>query len=102
MEFAIDCRACTRRQSANCEDCVVTFVTSRQPNEAIVVDVAELAALRRLASAGMLPPREAARFRRSEPTADGERRPHPASGPSAQQALGPDQQAGAARWRNVG
>lgn len=55
MEFTIDCRSCSRPDSASCEDCVVTFISNRQPDEAVVVDAAEFAALRRLADAGLIP-----------------------------------------------
>jgi hypothetical protein len=34
---------------------VVTFICSRQPGEAVVVDVAEARAIRLLSSAGLLP-----------------------------------------------
>ena len=58
MEFTIDCRACTRPKSDNwdecCDDCVVTYLTSQHPNEAVVVDAAEFAAMRRLAAAGLI------------------------------------------------
>ncbi|MCP3987759.1 MAG: hypothetical protein GY724_01680 [Actinomycetia bacterium] len=54
MEFTIDCRACPHHQGDSCDDCVVTFVTSRRPDEAIVVDAGEFAAMRRLAAAGLI------------------------------------------------
>ncbi len=54
MEFTIDCRACPRHQEEACDDCVVTFVASRCPDEAVVVDAGEFAALRRLAAAGLI------------------------------------------------
>jgi hypothetical protein len=38
-----------------CSDCVVTFICSREPGEAVVVDVAEERALRLLSGAGLLP-----------------------------------------------
>jgi hypothetical protein len=38
-----------------CADCVVTFICSREPGEAVVVDVAEERALRLLSGAGLLP-----------------------------------------------
>ena len=54
MEFTIDCRTCARPDSASCEDCVLTYVVDREPGEAVVVDAAEFAALRRLADAGLI------------------------------------------------
>jgi hypothetical protein len=38
-----------------CSDCVVTFICSREPGEAVVVDVAEERAIRLLSGAGLLP-----------------------------------------------
>ncbi|MGZ4676757.1 MAG: hypothetical protein ACXVJ7_11430 [Acidimicrobiia bacterium] len=38
-----------------CDDCVVTFVTSRDPGDAVVIDVAEERAVRMLARAGLVP-----------------------------------------------
>jgi hypothetical protein len=38
-----------------CGDCVVTFICSREPGEAVVVDVAEERAIRLLSGAGLLP-----------------------------------------------
>ena len=55
MEFTIDCSTCLRGQSDACQDCVVTFLTGREPGEAVVVEAAEFAALRRLADAGLIP-----------------------------------------------
>ena len=51
----IDCDDCTRRGTDTCADCVVTFICSREPDEAIVIDVAEERALRLLAEAGLVP-----------------------------------------------
>ena len=51
MELTIDCRACPHRHTETCDDCIVTFVASREPDEALVVDAAEFAAVRRLAAA---------------------------------------------------
>ena len=38
-----------------CADCLVTFICSREPGEAVVVDVAEARAIRMLSEAGLLP-----------------------------------------------
>src|SRR5690606_30039128 len=51
----IDCDDCVMQGTAACDDCVVTFICSREPGEAIVVDVAEVRALRLLSSAGLVP-----------------------------------------------
>ncbi len=41
--------------SAACDDCVVSFVTSREPGDALVIDVAAERAVRMLARAGLVP-----------------------------------------------
>jgi hypothetical protein len=51
----IDCDECAMQHTDVCDDCVVTFVCSRQPDEALVVDVAEARALRLLSSVGLVP-----------------------------------------------
>ena len=55
MSMSIDCGTCAHRQTPSCDDCVVTFIVEREPNEAVVIDVAEFTALRRLQSAGLVP-----------------------------------------------
>jgi hypothetical protein len=51
----IDCDQCVARATDACADCVVTFLCSREPDEAIVIDVAEARALRLLGEAGLVP-----------------------------------------------
>jgi hypothetical protein len=43
------------RDTDVCSDCVVTFVMSREPGEALVIDAAEARAVRMLANAGLVP-----------------------------------------------
>ena len=38
-----------------CADCVVTFICSREPGDALVVDVGEYRALRMLSDSGLVP-----------------------------------------------
>jgi len=38
-----------------CDDCVVSFVTSREPGDALVIDVAAERAVRMLARVGLVP-----------------------------------------------
>ena len=38
-----------------CADCVVSFVISNDPGEALVVDLAEMRAIRLLGEAGLVP-----------------------------------------------
>jgi len=52
----IDCDECAMQHSEVCEDCLVTFICSREPDEAVVVDVTEIKALRLLGEAGLAPP----------------------------------------------
>ncbi len=42
-------------ETAACEDCVVSFVVSREPGDAVIIDVAEARAVRMLARAGLVP-----------------------------------------------
>jgi hypothetical protein len=51
----IDCDDCAMQDTDACADCVVTFICSREPGEAVVVDVAEERAIRLLSGAGLLP-----------------------------------------------
>ncbi len=55
MSMTIDCGTCTRQHTPTCDDCVVSFIVNRQPEEAVVIDVAEFSALKRLQSAGLVP-----------------------------------------------
>lgn len=55
MNLIIDCSTCVRAGTSRCSDCVVTFISNREADEAVVVDAAEFAALRRLAAAGLVP-----------------------------------------------
>ena len=51
----IDCASCAMADTAACGDCVVTFICSREPDEAVVVQVDELRALRMLGDVGLVP-----------------------------------------------
>jgi hypothetical protein len=51
----IDCDECVMRQTAACDDCVVTFVVGRESGEALVIDADEERAVRMLAGAGLVP-----------------------------------------------
>ena len=53
--ITIDCDTCVMRRTDTCRDCVVTFLESIEGRSAVVVDVAELRALRLLADQGMVP-----------------------------------------------
>lgn len=53
--LTIDCAECTMRSTTTCDDCLVTFITGREPDDAVVIDVAEARAVRLLADAGLVP-----------------------------------------------
>jgi hypothetical protein len=53
--LTISCDDCTMQGSSACADCVVTFLCDREPNDAVVIDVAEARALRLLSDAGLVP-----------------------------------------------
>ena len=53
--FTISCDDCELQASDACGDCVVAFVLNREPDDAIVIDVEEMRAVRLLANAGLVP-----------------------------------------------
>ena len=53
--MVIDCDNCSMRDTDTCADCVVSFVISADPSEVLVVDLAELRAIRLLGEAGLVP-----------------------------------------------
>jgi hypothetical protein len=53
--IVIDCATCIARDTATCADCVVTFVCSRPPGEALVMELADYRALQVLGDAGLVP-----------------------------------------------
>ena len=55
MHLSINCGDCVMEGTAACEDCVVTFLCSREPGEAVVIDVEEARALRLLQQGGLAP-----------------------------------------------
>lgn len=57
--LTIDCDQCVMQHTQACDDCVVTFLCTPRQSEAgqaVVVDVAEVRALRLLADTGLAPP----------------------------------------------
>ena len=55
MSFTIDCDECVMQSTEACDDCLVSFICDREPDEAVVIDVAEVRAVRLLAEAGLVP-----------------------------------------------
>jgi len=53
--LVIDCATCIGPTIGACDDCVVTFLCDRDPDDAVVIDVGEARALRLLADADLVP-----------------------------------------------
>lgn len=53
--FTIDCTDCDYQHTSVCDDCVVTFIVDREPDDAVVIDAAEARAVRLLEQAGLVP-----------------------------------------------
>jgi hypothetical protein len=52
----ISCDTCVMAATSACDDCVVTFLCSREPDDAVVIDADEFRALHTLVAAGLAPP----------------------------------------------
>ena len=53
--LTIDCDACIMQHTPTCDDCLVTYVCSNGSGNAVVIDVAEVRALRLLSDSGLVP-----------------------------------------------
>jgi hypothetical protein len=53
--ITIDCDSCAMQHSSACDDCVVSFLLDREPDDAVVIDADEARAIRLLEQAGLLP-----------------------------------------------
>ena len=53
--IVIDCDRCVMQHTSTCDDCIVTFLCERDPEDAVVVDVDELRTMRRLVAVGLVP-----------------------------------------------
>ncbi len=53
--FTISCSDCSMRATDACQDCVVSFICGREPDDALVIDAQEARAVRLLADAGLVP-----------------------------------------------
>ena len=53
--LTIDCDCCALRNTAACDDCVVSFLLEREPDDAVVIDADEARAMRMLERAGLVP-----------------------------------------------
>jgi hypothetical protein len=53
--ITIDCERCTLRDTDACDDCLVSFLLDREPDDAVVIDADEERAVRMLERAGLVP-----------------------------------------------
>jgi hypothetical protein len=53
--LTINCAECAHRHTDICDDCVVSFIVGREPEDALVVDAEEVRAVRLLERAGLVP-----------------------------------------------
>jgi hypothetical protein len=53
--LVIDCEQCTMQDTDTCDDCVVSFLLDRDPDDAVVIDADEARAMRLLENAGLVP-----------------------------------------------
>ncbi len=53
--LTIDCDDCCMQATSACNDCVVTFICGREPDEAVVIDAGEARAVRMLIRSGLVP-----------------------------------------------
>ena len=53
--MTISCDDCTMQHTSACDDCVVTFICGREPDDAVVIDATEVRAVRLLSDAGLVP-----------------------------------------------
>ena len=53
--LTIDCDCCELQGTNACDDCVVTFLLGREPDDAVVIDADEARAMRMLEHAGLVP-----------------------------------------------
>jgi hypothetical protein len=53
--LTIDCDRCSLQATDACDDCVVSFLLGREPDDAVVIDADEARAMRMLGRAGLVP-----------------------------------------------
>jgi hypothetical protein len=51
----ISCEDCVMQHTSACEDCVVTFLCDRDPNDGVIINADEERAVRLLSRAGLAP-----------------------------------------------
>jgi hypothetical protein len=53
--LTITCDECVMQGTTACDDCVVTFLCGREPDDAVIIDAAEERAVRMLGRSGLIP-----------------------------------------------
>ena len=53
--LTISCDGCSMRATSACDDCIVTYICEREPDDSVVFDLAEQRAVRLLVQAGLVP-----------------------------------------------
>jgi hypothetical protein len=53
--ITISCQDCSMLDTAACQDCVVSFILDRTPDDAVVIDADEARAVRMLGDVGLVP-----------------------------------------------
>ena len=54
-DISIDCDSCQFQHTDACDDCMVSFLLGREPDDAVVIDADEARAMRMLERAGLVP-----------------------------------------------
>jgi hypothetical protein len=55
QRLVIDCERCALQATDACDDCVVSFLLGREPDDAVVIDADEARAMHMLERAGLVP-----------------------------------------------
>ena len=55
-KLLIDCEKCTKQESSQCEDCVVTFLCGDNDSTAVIINLEEYRSIKKIADAGLVPP----------------------------------------------
>ncbi len=53
--LVVDCDTCVMANSDVCGDCLVTFICDRRPDEAVIISLDEMRAMRALSAGGLVP-----------------------------------------------
>jgi hypothetical protein len=53
--ISVSCDDCVLQRTDACDDCLVSFVLDRDPEDAVVIDAEEARALRLLSRGGLVP-----------------------------------------------